>query len=349
MHNNPFQITVGIEPPSFISRLAMTDEILDSFTSDTPSSQVYMLTGVRGSGKTVLLSHIATQLRNSENWIVVELNPLQDLLISLAAKLYDTPGIQKAFIDAKIDLSAFGFGISIEKAVPASDIGSALEKMFNIIKKNEKRVLITIDEAVNNEHVRIFAGQFQLLMRQGFPIFLLMTGLYDKIYDLQNEDTLTFLYRAPKIDLTPLNLNSIARKYESIFNIPITEAMEMAKLTMGYPFAYQVLGYLRFKKGKIKNLDELLPEYDQYLEEYVYEKLWSELSDRDREVMSTLATEGKMKTKELREKLDISSGEMSTYRTRLARKGIVDVSKYGTISIALPRFAEIIQLWNMLE
>ncbi len=123
----------------------------------------------------------------------------------------------------------------------------------------------------------------------------------------------------------------------------------MAKLTMGYPFAYQVLGYLRFKKGKIKNLDELLPEYDQYLEEYVYEKLWSELSDRDQEVMSTLATEGKMKTKELREKLDISSGEMSTYRTRLARKGIVDVSKYGTISIALPRFAEIVQLWNMLE
>ena len=54
--------------------------------------------------------------------------------------------------------------------------------------------------------------------------------------------TLTFLYRAPKIELRPLNIGMIAEKYKSIFELTDEEATEMAKETRGYPFAFQVLG-----------------------------------------------------------------------------------------------------------
>ena len=54
------------------------------------------------------------------------------------------------------------------------------------------------------------------------------------------------------------------------------EALQMAKETKGYPFAFQVLGYLCWRNEA--EWTEVLPEYSQYLEEYVYEKLWSELS-----------------------------------------------------------------------
>ncbi len=38
----------------------------------------------------------------------------------------------------------------------------------------------------------------------------------------------------------------------------------------------------------------------------------------------------------------MNSGLFSVYRERLLRKGVIDTSDYGYISIALPRFAEFI-------
>lgn len=85
---------------------------------------------------------------------------------------------------------------------------------------------------------------FQIFIRHDLPVFLLMTGLYENIYELQNAKTLNFLYRAPKIALGPLNIGAIASNYATIFQKNREEAMQMAALTDGYSFAFQTLGYL---------------------------------------------------------------------------------------------------------
>lgn len=77
--------------------------------------------------------------------------------------------------------------------------------MLEQIKKAGKRLLISIDEVTNSEYIRVFASAFQIFIRQDYPIFLLMTGLYENIHNLQNEKSLTFLYRAPKVLLEPVN------------------------------------------------------------------------------------------------------------------------------------------------
>ena len=46
---------------------------------------------------------------------------------------------------------------------------------------------MTIDEAVCNDTMKEFVSLFQIYMRQDLPVFLLMTGLYENIYELQNE------------------------------------------------------------------------------------------------------------------------------------------------------------------
>ena len=84
-----FPIRVTKKPYEYISRIQQTDEILEDFNAEHPVSQVYMLTGVRGSGKTVLMSAIANHLSEKNDWIVVELNPTRDLLKGLASKLYE--------------------------------------------------------------------------------------------------------------------------------------------------------------------------------------------------------------------------------------------------------------------
>ncbi len=85
--------------------------------------------------------------------------------------------------------------------------------MLEQIQQDGKRLLITIDEAANSENIRIFASSFQIFLRRDYPIYLLMTGLYENLYDLQNDKSLTFLYRAPKLMLEPLNYTAVRKHY----------------------------------------------------------------------------------------------------------------------------------------
>lgn len=336
--SNPFTISFGRQPAQFISRPVETNEIIENFEQEPPSSQVYMLTGVRGSGKTVLMTDIAKELSKRENWLVVELSTERDMLTSLAAKLCSRPELFALFVEAKLNFSLLGFGVEVKNAAPISDIETALARMLGVIRAAGKKLLVTVDEAVNNPNVRAFASTFQIFMRQDYPVFLLMTGLYDNIHNLQNEKTLTFLYRAPKITLGALNLTSIRLQYAKIFGISMKEAGRMADLTMGYPFAFQVLGYLYWNSRDAKTLDEVLPEYDRYLEEYVYSKIWSELSETDKQIVAVMAATGKTKVGEIREEVAMKPEKFSVYRERLKRKGVIDTSRYGAVTFALPRF-----------
>lgn len=342
--NNPFTLSFGKKPLQYISRISQTNEIVENFAAEEPSNQIYMLTGVRGAGKTVMMTSIASEIKKEENWIVVELNPARDLLQSLAAKLYSLPEMYPHFIQAKLDLSAFGLGVSLENAVPITDIENAIERMLEVIQKRNKKLLITIDEVTNSEYLKVFASSFQIFLRQGYPVFLLMTGLYENIYDLQNEKSLTFLYRAPKMMLGPLNYTAIRKQYMSIFGLDMEAAEKMTALTRGYPFAFQVLGYLFWERGAAVPIEEILPEYDQYLEEYVYGKIWSELSGTDRKILEKMAESGETKVKNIREHMGMKSELFSVYRERLKRKGILDTRNYGEVSFILPRFAEFVTM-----
>ena len=101
-----------------------------------------------------------------------------------------------------------------------------------------------------------------------------MTGLYDEIYNLQNDKQLTFLYRAPKIILKPLDYQLMVDAYKKVLSIPLSLASKMANLTMGYSFAFQMLGYLYWDNNCEKEIDKILPEYDYALREYSYDKIW---------------------------------------------------------------------------
>lgn len=342
--NNPFTLSFGKKPLQYISRIAQTNEIIENFMAQEPPNQIYMLTGVRGSGKTVMMTSIAGEIKEDERWIVVELNPTRDLLQSLAAKLYSLPEMHPHFIQAKLDFSALGLGVSLENAVPVMDIENAIERMLTEIQKRDKRLLITIDEVVNCEYIRIFASSFQIFLRHNYPIFLLMTGLYENIYNLQNEGSLTFLYRAPKIVLEPLNYTAVRKRYMDIFGLDMEKAEEMTRLTGGYPFAFQVLGYLFWENKNIKTIEEIIPEYDQYLEEYVYGKIWSELSELDRKILVEMAVNREKKVKKIRDRMGLKSEQFAVYRERLKRKGVLDTSKYGEVSFILPRFAEFVMM-----
>jgi hypothetical protein len=335
--SNPFSLTFGKSPLEMIPRVVQQQEITDMFSAEIINQQVYIITGLRGTGKTVLLNDIAKYYRNEDHWEVIELNSERDLLQSLASKLYDIKGVKDAFVKAKIDVSALGIGVSAEDTFQYNDIESAIAKMLEVLKDKKKRLLITIDEVVNSKNMRIFASAFQIFVRQDYPIFLLMTGLLQNITNLQDEKSLTFLYRAPKIQLGSLNISAIKEKYKQVFELEDEEALELARYTKGYPFAFQVLGYMYWNNPSVPNV---MMDYKLYLYEMVYDKIWSELSKKDKKVCVAIAKSETGKIKEVREILKMTSNEFNPYNDRLKKKELILKSERGYCEFVLPFFKE---------
>lgn len=335
---NPFTLTFGKSPLEPVERPVQTNEIIDTFTAEPVNQQMFLITGVCGSGKTVMMTEISRKLRTREEWVVIELNPSVDLLQGMLSKLNSNPVCAGIIKSAKIDLSFWGFGVSIEGAAPITDAETAIIAILEKMKKNGKKLLVTIDEVTNNEFMHVFAGSFQIFVRQDLPIFLLATGLYENIDELQNEKNLTFLYRAPKIQMKPLNQQAIIKKYMNIFQIEREQAAQMAELTKGYPFAFQVLGYLTWNNHG--NYREVLEEYEQYLSEFVYDKIWSELSRKDRVVARGIAETDSGKIKDIREHLGMETNQFNPYRKRLIKKGILSGEMRGYVYFTLPLFED---------
>ncbi|MCR4690255.1 MAG: ATP-binding protein [Lachnospiraceae bacterium] len=339
--NNPFTILFGKKPGCYVSRLAETVRITGDFESDPSPTTVYMITGIRGSGKTVLLTELSEYFENRD-WIVIDLVPGSDMISALVSRLATQKDLKDIFKKADLSVNVLGINIAVRNEGPSPEAETQLRTMLDAIKKAGKKLLVTIDEVTSNEHIKSFAAVYQNLIRKEYPIYLIMTGLYDEIYDLQNDKQLTFLYRAPKIVLKPLDTMLMAEEYRKNLELPLSDASEMAKLTKGYSFAFQMLGYLYWDEREKKSLPEILPEYDHALREYAYDKIWSELSATDQEVVCAMAEKETMQVKEIREKLDMTSQKFSVYRDRLERKGVIDTSVYGSISLILPRFQEFV-------
>ena len=242
-----------------------------------------------------------------------------------------------------MNLSLFGIGVSVggEKSEKSPEI--QLETILQGMKKKGQKLLITIDDVAATKEMKFFASRFQNYIRHDLPVYLLMTGLSQNIQNLQDENNLTFLYRCPKIMMTPLNVTAMADQYQQEFNLEREDARNMARMTRGYSFAFQVLGHYTWENNG--NYQKALPQTKIYLAEMAYDKIWSELSNKDKEIMMAICNiadknNGKAKVQVVREKISESGNTFNQYRRRLITAGLLDGSEHGWVYITLPFFEQ---------
>ncbi len=340
MSDNPFSTTFGIEPSNYIDRSEESKNIIEEFSSETPSNLVYLISGLRGSGKTVFMSAIADYFARKEDWVVVDPGPKDNILENVASEIYETGKMKHAFLKGEFSFSFQGLTFSLKGETPVSTVNTLLKKMLDVLSKKNKKVLITIDEADNSEQMKLFIQAYQSLIRQKYQIRLLMTGPYENVSKLQEERSLTFLYRAPKILLGPLSLSAIAANYIRDLGVNKETSVELAKLTKGYAYAYQTLGYLLYKRNKRNIDDEILAEYDQYLADYVYEKVYSGLSAKEQVILKAIGIDSPFRFGDISKVATIDPKTLSVYRDRLIKRGLLLKTSYGFVQFALPRFSE---------
>lgn len=340
---NPFTLTFGVMPEKFIRREEIISTVMAGFVDGENDSNTYILTGVRGSGKTVMLNYLRKQFGDLEDWIVLSINPEMDILESIASKLYEKGSLKKYFVKSSFNFSFKGFGFSIEGDVPVKNIETLLEKMMTVIKQKKKKVLVAMDEISNSSNVKVFSHTFKNMVNDGLPIYLLATGLTENVNCLENEKTLTFIYRAKKILVKSLSLTSIAQSYKESLGLDDTLAMKCASLTEGYASAYQILGSILYRSGNKQIDDNLLAEYDSMLEEINYNKLWEDLSKVDKKFLYGFTSQKDNRALSIIEKSKLNKDYYPRYRERLIKRGIVKSDSYGYLSLTLPRLFEFIQ------
>ena len=287
---------------------------------DSPSESVYKITGVRGSGKTVILAKIETEMKSKENtkkgWLVYDLNPNRDMLMQMAAML------SKDNFSANILGSGSGVGYTSGEDM-FFDVGVEIEQMLKKAQEKKKKILIGIDEVSKTGEMIKFASEYGKWLRAGYPVYLVCTGLYENIQEVSNVKNLTFFQRATTIKTEPLNYVRMSEMYKNKLSISMDEAQKMAKITRGYAYAFQELGVLYFKKKK----DE-------------------ELSEGDRELLSLLVDKEEYKREEILTLMGDRAGNYSVYRDRLVKRGLIH-TKQAYVALSLPYFGDYIKEYCM--
>ena len=341
---NPFNLSFGRKPNEYIDRYAEVSHIYHMFTEPPVTDQIYVIMGVRGAGKTVAMTDITERIKALKDWIVIKISPIDDIVDALFKILIHDERIRQICVETKIDFSLFGINISASSKDPGQNLNQAIDEILEKLEKRGFKVLIAIDEVTNTAKMQAFISAFQLFITNNRPVFFLGTALFEEIESLRNVRNLTFLYRAPKAVLTPLNTGAIANTYARVFGCTKTQALKMAGMTKGYPLAFQILGYVTWEHRDLPLLsDVIMEEFDQRIAETAYEKLWSELSENDKKVMIAIAKAKDSSVKSIREAADMDPNKLNQYRRRLKERGLIDIQKYGAISFALPRFKEFLE------
>ena len=347
---NPFTLSFGRVPNEYVTRHVEEDSIVEMFTEPPVTDQIYVLLGVRWSGKTVTMTNVTRRIGEMKDWIIVKISPVDNILEALYKILIYDSRVHQSCLDAKLDVSLFGISLSVSSDRPEPNMIQAIDNILKALDKSGIKVLITIDEITNTEQMRAFVSAFQLFITNNRPVYFLGTALFEKFEELKNVSNLTFLYRAPRIVLTPLNAGAMASVYMRVFEITKTQALKMAAITKGYPLAFQILGYVQWEAEDESLLsDAVLDEFDQRISDAAYGKLWSELSDGDRKVMLGIAKAEDHSVKTVREYLQMDANKFNQYRRRLSSRGLIDVSKYGHVDFALPRFEEFMEVAELEE
>ena len=208
---NPFTTTFSKTPEHTYITTEQTKEILDNFSYEQPSESVYKITGVRGSGKTVILAKIEEELRKS-GWLVFDINPARDTLQQIGAMLSREGFSKRKEKNTSFNVSATvmgtggGFGYTAESDDKFFDIGIEVEGMIQAAQKKQKKILIGIDEISKTDEMVKFASQYGRWLRAGYPVYLVCTGLYENIQELSNVKNLTFFRRATTIPVSYTHL-----------------------------------------------------------------------------------------------------------------------------------------------
>ena len=357
MKSNPYNPAFGQKPERFLGRSLIVYEVLSSLENTNSPWRTTLLIGIRGSGKTALLSDIKESITNSDT-IAVFVNPGDDILNDILSQVYtNSPKSLSGMIPMPSKISIGGsIELDISKNSPAflNHFRHQLTTMLEVLKKKKVKLLFLIDESQKHSPgMRTFISTYQHLVRERFDVNLVMAGLPNVISDILNDDVLTFLRRANQVELGNVDVSIVAYDFQEIFckeyKISTDVVERAAAITKGYPYLIQLVGFYLWeslKAGAEENeaLMQAIVHAKSMMFQNVHKLIYKELSKGDRYFVQAMAVdENVSKFADIMARIGKEKNYASIYRVRLIERGYIKAVGHGEIAFCLPFTKEFIQ------
>src|SRR5699024_3428844 len=260
MVRSPFRPSFGATPPLLVGR----DEVLEEFDEALDGGpgaygRAGLVVGQRGVGKTVLLNAFEDCARRL-GWLVIsetarpglEERLVTDHLPRLLSEFDPRQGGRRI-----TGVSAGPVGVTaevIEDHRFRPSLRSQMEKLTDLLAVGETGLLITVDEvhAGAESDLRALFATYQHAVRDDREVAIVAAGLPSAVSDLLDDDVLTFLRRAHRVELAGVDDDAVRRAVaEPIAGSGVElsgAALDIAVESIrGYPFLIQLVGHLLWK------------------------------------------------------------------------------------------------------
>jgi hypothetical protein len=351
IYKNPFTPVFGNEPPVLAGRGKMIDDVLNGLgNAPGDPNRVTLFTGPRGSGKTVLLSKIAAEAE-SIGWISAGASASPRLLDEIieqidrrAASLLPEKSAGKL-----TGLQVHGTGFTREMPAEKKLTWRAqIENYLDIFDETDTGLIFAIDE-ISAEHASLIelVSTFQTFIMGKRNVALIMGGLPNKVMQLYQHDSVSFLRRAFRRDLGPVSMPDVRAAIKKTVELTGRKIEEKALVaasesTEGFPFLIQLIGYHAFNRSNMKvvtlaDAKAGIQDAEEDMQNMVLDATLFELSPKDMAYLNAmLEDEGASKTANIAARMGVSPSYAGQYKRRLSKLGIITEMRRGEVDFVMP-------------
>lgn len=378
---NPFSPGAGSPPPELAGRQPILDRARLALgrLKNGKSEKSFLLVGLRGVGKTVLLNEIH-KLAEAEGYksVLIEahenkslaallLPPLRQILHALdrmeniSVKVKRSFQVLRSFFNGiKIKLQDIEFSLDVDPETGTADSGDfesdfpvLLEAIAEAAADRKVAVAIVIDELqyLKEKEMSALIMAFHRIAQRQLPLVLVGAGLPQlRALAGRSKSYAERLFDFPEIG--PLKgqdaINAVQEPVKEQ-NVKFTERAlgEIIEKTQGYPYFLQEWGYQAWNLSPTSTIDldviqQATIESIRRLDESFFRVRFDRLTPREKEYLRALSDlgGGVHRSGNIADKLGVKIQSVAPIRNNLIKKGMIYSPSHGDTEFTVPLFDE---------
>lgn len=357
---NPFKPTAGGEPPLLIGRERVVrdfDKGLDNGVG--APGRIMLITGARGTGKTVMLTVLGDKAR-AHKWDVIEETASDGLCERLVSELCSKDSlIDKLTFAPSITIAGTSVSLGEAELSPKrmpETLRKAMSARLDALEKRDAGLMISIDEtqAASRADLIAIATAIQHQIREKRNVSIVFAGLPQMISDLFDDEVIAFLRRARTNVLANVPIDEVKESFAQTFedsgmSLDTSLVEKAAVATAGYPYMIQLVGYYIWDAADARestviskeDVDEGIREARVDLDNAVCVPELHGLSKNDKAYLEAMAvSDGPSGTSEVAKRMGRSAKYAATYRKRLLDAYVIRQTDRGEVDFAVPFLRE---------
>jgi len=356
-YSNPFTPVFGYEPPILAGRAQLIDAVLMGLGNGSGDpNRITIFTGPRGSGKTVLLTAVATKAEEL-GWIGVHV-AASDLMLEQFVEQIERRAA--AFIEQKPKSRVTGVqvsGIGIQREIEAEEKvtwRARMDEYLDMLSMQDVGLLFTVDEISAGYPAMIeFISTFQFFVREKRNVALVMAGLPHEILQMFQDSSISFLRRAFLRTLEPIGYPEVRATMKKTVELSGRQIEahaldKAAESTQGFPFLIQLVGYHSFNQSSRKVINEEdvdlgISAARHDMESMVLDASFYALSETDKRFLVAMLPDTKeSRISDIAARMETSASNASHYKRRLVGQGIIAEAGRGRVVFSLPMMKDML-------